>query len=154
MAKIFVNKELNLAQEGEVWSSSNGATRRTLAIINKIDGKEKQKTFRAQLGTLDKGNHSFIFINEDKKEDERVFGIFLNSKYSYEVIEGEELFSNFSLGGPGNSCSRFGIYKPGTKLRVNTYQNRREPSYFELTKEKGWIEIPAYEVNLEYFQDI
>lgn len=95
MAKIYSNIELSLDQQGEIWSASNGATRRTLVLINKIN-EQPGNFFRAKLGTLDKGNHSFIFINEEKGNDERVLGLFLNSDYAYQVLEGKELFVNHS----------------------------------------------------------
>ncbi len=121
MAKIYSNIELSLDQQGEIWSASNGATRRTLVVINKIN-EQPGIYFRAKLGTLDKGNHSFIFINEEKDNDERVLGLFLNSDYGYQVLEGKELFSNYSSGGYGNSCSQFGIYELGSLLEINTYK--------------------------------
>jgi hypothetical protein len=144
MAKIYSNIELNLAEQGEIWKECNGATRRTLVVINKISEK-RGKCFRAKLGTLDKGRHSFIFINEERGVDNRILGIFLNDEYAYKLLEGEKLFSNYSLGGYGNSCSQFGIYGLGTLLEVNTYKNRNTPSFFRLT-EDGWVEVPAYEV--------
>lgn len=152
MAKIHSNVELNLDQENEIWRAQNGATRRTLAVINKI--KEQPGTFfRAKLGTLNKGNHSFIFINEEKDNDDRIIGIFLNDYCGFTVLEGEELFGNCSTGGPGNSCSKFGIYKLGTLLEVHTYKYRRTPSYYRLT-ENGWENVPAYEVHSSEIEEV
>ena len=145
MAKIYSNIELNLEQQGEIWIASNGSTRRTLVIINKIN-EQKGNVFRAKIGTLNKGNHSFIFLNEETGEDNRVLGLFLNTSYSYQVLEGNELFSNYSEGGQGNSCSKFGIYEIGTLLEVNTYKNRNTSSYYRLTDE-GWVQVPVNEVN-------
>jgi hypothetical protein len=153
MAKIYSNIELSLDQQGEIWSASNGATRRKLVIINNITD-QPGNYFRAKLGTLDKGNHSFIFINkENGNDDERVLGIFLNSSYAYQVLEGKELFTNCSSGGYGNSCSQFGIYEIGTLLEVNTYKNRNTPSYYRLT-ENGWIDVPVHEVNLSEIEEV
>lgn len=152
MAKIYSNIELSLDQQGEIWSASNGATRRTLVVINKIN-EQPGNYFRAKLGTLDKGNHSFIFINEEKGNDERVLGLFLNSDYAYQVLEGKELFSNYSSGGYGNSCSQFGIYEMGTLLEVNTYKNRNTPSYYRLT-ESGWVNVPVHEVNTSEIEEV
>lgn len=152
MAKIYSNIELSLDQQGEIWSASNGATRRTLVVINKIN-EQPGNYFRAKLGTLDKGKHSFIFINEEKGTDERILGLFLNSDYAYQVLEGKELFTNYSSGGSGNSCSQFGIYEVGTLLEVNTYKNRNTPSYYRLT-ESGWIDVPAHEVNPSEIEEV
>lgn len=152
MAKIYSNIELSLDQQGKIWSATNGATRRTLVVINKIN-EQPGIYFRAKLGTLDKGNHSFIFINEEKDNDERVLGLFLNYHYGYQVLEGKELFSNYSSGGYGNSCSQFGIYELGTLLEINTYKNRNTPSYYRLT-ESGWVNVPVYEVNPSEIEEV
>lgn len=153
MSKIYSNIELSLDQQGEIWSASNGATRRTLIVINKIN-EEPGNYFRAKLGTLNKGNHSFIFINDENgNDDERILGLFLNSDYAYQVLEGKELFTNYSSGGYGNSCSQFGIYEVGTLLEVNTYKNRNTPSYYRLT-ESGWIDVPVHEVNPSEIEEV
>lgn len=152
MAKIYSNIELSLDQQGEIWSAANGATRRTLLVINKIN-EQPGNYFRAKLGTLDKGNHSFIFINEEKDNDERVLGLFLNSDYGYQVLEGKELFSNYSSGGYGNSCSQFGLYELGTLLEINTYKNRNTPSYYRLT-ESGWVNVPVHEVYTSEIEEV
>lgn len=144
MTKIFSNIELNLHNEGEIWKASNGATRRTLMVINKIN-HPTTNVFYGKLGFLDKGNHSFIFINEDKTNKNDVLGLFLNSDYGYQVIEGNEIFSNESVGGVGNSCSKFGIYSVGTILEVNSYKNRNTPKYFKLN-ENGWVNVPVYDM--------
>jgi RecA/RadA recombinase len=152
MAKIYSNIELSLDKQGEIWSACNGATRRTLVVINEIN-EQPGVMFRAKLGTLNKGNHSFIFINEEKGTDERVLGIFLNNAYAYRVLEGKELFGTYSSGGYGNSCSRFGIYEVGALLEVNSYKNRNTPSYYRLT-EGGWIDVPIYQVNPSEIEDV
>jgi len=152
MAKIYSNIELSLDNQGEIWSASNGATKRTLVVINKIN-KQPGLMFRAKLGTLDKGNHSFIFINEDKGDDNRILGLFLNSSYAYQVLDGKELFTNYSSGGYGNSCSQFGIYEVGTLLEVNTYKNRNTPSYYRMT-DNGWVDVPVHEVNPSEIEEV
>jgi hypothetical protein len=135
---IFCNKDLT-GEENE-WGAQNGATRRTLVLINKA--KVEGRKFNAQLGKLDKGNHSFIFINQPKPDDKRVVGIFLNSSYGYSIMEEHSpdnpvIFENSSYGGPGNSESKFGIYKVGTLIRENSYKNRRGYDYYKLGNE-GW----------------
>lgn len=153
MSKIYSNIKLNLDKQGEIWSMSNGATRRTLVIINKTQ-QLPGLSFRGKLGFLDKGNHSFIFINEDdKRSDERILGLFLNDTYAFQVLEGKELFANYSLGGYGNSCSKFGIYEVGALIEVNTYKNRNTPSYYQLTDD-GWGKINAYEVNPSEIEEV
>lgn len=152
MAKIYSNVILNLEKQGEIWNVSNGKTRRTLVVVNKIN-EQSGNFFRAKLGTLDKGNHSFIFINEEKFDDDRVLGIFLNNAYAYQIISGREIYSNCSSGGYGNSCSQFGIYEVNTILEVNTYKNRNTPSYYRLS-ENGWIDVPAYEINPSEIKEV
>jgi hypothetical protein len=144
---VFFNKQIDFSNE-TVWQRQNGATRRTLVLINKIRGLgEADKIENAKVGFLNKGNHAFIFINPPDKgqHDDRILGIFLNSKYGYSVLEGEELYGNYSQGGPGNSCSQFGIYTPGTLIEVDTYKHRTTPRYYRLT-ETGWIEVPPHEL--------
>ena len=153
MAKVFFNQRLNFTIQGEIWRAKNGATRRDLKLINKVSSDKNVDFIEAQLGKLDKGNHSFIFINEPKKSDNRILGVFLNSEYAYDVVEGKEIFSNYSSGGPGNSCSQFGIYELGTLLKVHTYKNRRPASYYRLTEE-GWQYIENHEVEQSEMEDI
>lgn len=154
MSKIYSNIELHLDQQGVIWSASNGATRRSLVVINKTTTNEEHGNyFRAQLGFLDKGNHSFIFINEEKGNDERILGLFFNTNCAYQILEGKELFANYSSGGGGNSCSRFGIYEVGTLLEVNTYKNRNTPSYYRLT-ESGWVYVPVHEVYTSSIEEV
>ena len=154
MAKIIANQNLDLSIQGEIWSASNGATRRTLIIINKTSGYEVPRSeFLAQIAFLDKGNHSFIFLNESKQDDKRILGLFLNTSYSFDLVSGKELFSNTSSGGYGNSCSKFGLYEVGAILKEHTYRGRSTPTYHLLT-EDGWTEIPPYEVEGEDIQEL
>lgn len=152
MAKIFCNINLDFSKE-VMWKAQNGATRRTLVVINKCISDKETNTFEARLGYLDKGNHSFIFINAPKNNDNRILGLFLNNSYSYDVIEGTEIYSNYSLGGYGNSCSKFGIYTLGTILEVYTYKFRNTSSYFKLT-ENGWVNLKPYEIPGTEIQEI
>jgi len=152
MAKIFCNINLDFSKE-VMWEAQNGATRRTLVVINKCISDKETNTFEAHLGYLDKGNHSFIFINAPKNNDNRILGLFLNDSYSYDVIEGTEIYSNYSLGGYGNSCSKFGIYTLGTILEVYTYKFRNTSSYFKLT-ENGWVNLKPYEIPGTEIQEI
>lgn len=59
MTKIYSNIELSLDQQGEIWSASNGATRRTLVelvkdhyeiALKRMEEKRKEKDLQA--GTL------------------------------------------------------------------------------------------------------
>ena len=134
---VHCNVDLNAE---EAWRAKNGATRRTLKVINKagVEGKR----FQAQLGTLNKGNHSFIFINKPNVGDNRIMGLFVNSAQGYEVVEEHSpenaaVFENSSYGGPGNSCSQFGIYQIGTVLAEFTYKGRQGKNYWVLNK-NGW----------------
>ncbi len=139
MPLIHFNKNLNFA-DNIIWSAKNGAKRRHLQLINKVISSENINTVNAKIGVLDKGNHSFIFLNEPRPNDERILGIFLNSGYGYSIISGTEIFTNSSVGGYGNSESKFGVYEPGTILEVHTYKHRRPSTYFKLTL-NGWITV-------------
>jgi len=96
------------------------------------------------LGFLEKGNHAFIFLNAANAAEKRSFGIFLNDTYGYTCLEGEEIFSAESIGGPGNSASKFGIYAVGTLIKEHTYKNRREARYWRLEL-TGWKEVAIEE---------
>jgi len=154
MATVHFATTLSLDTEGTVWSASNGATRRKLQIINKLPaGSGQVKTIDCQVGTLDKGNHSFIFLNPAKPEDKRILGVYTNTSYGYSVVEGTEIYGNYSSGGPGNSCSQFGIYEVGTILKIATYKNRRPPYYVKFEK-TGWVEVPSHEIEIEEQSEI
>lgn len=147
MAKIFFDTDLPETANGEIaWSAKNGATRRELKLVNKLgrDIPSQTKCLEASVGTLDKGNHAFIFLNEPKASDSRVLGIALNSAYAYTVVEGKELYTNTSSGGYGNSCSQFGVYELGVVLKHHSYKNRRGATYVRLT-ENGWVRVEAHE---------
>jgi hypothetical protein len=153
--KLFINNSmLPLNQEGKVWEAQNGATRRTLVVINKIAVSDGQVNFiDCSLGFLDKGNHSFIFINPNKFNDDRILGLFLNRECGFKVVEGNEMYSNNSIGGYGNSESKFGIYEVGTIIEVTTYKNRKTPTYYKLTTD-GWVNLGVYEVAVNEITEI
>ena len=146
--RLFVNEEIQGAggtrESQNVWSAQNGATRRTLVVINTT--KQEGKELKVDVGTLDKGNHSFIFLNPEKKSDtNRVVGLFLNRSYGYTVVEEHspedaEIYTASSVGGYGNSESKFGLYKVGTILAVHSYKHRQGDTYWKLT-ESGWEEL-------------
>ena len=139
MSKVFFNEKIE-----KEWSAQNGAKRRTLLVANKLDKTiEENKPIICRIGFLNKGNHSFIFVNEDKfKNETKVLGVFVNSSYGYSVVEKDspenaEIFTASSFGGYGNSESKIGIYKEGTLLKIHTYKNRTDPSFCKLTQ-NGW----------------
>jgi hypothetical protein len=140
MARIFLNK--NIEGNGRVWSAKNGATRTELVLIlNDQDfpnGVNRTKEIVGSIGFLDKGNHSFIFINKEKKKNSNsTVGVFLNSAYSFSLESGKELYSNYSSGGSGNSCSKFGVYTAGSIIKEHTYKHRTPSTYYILRKD-GW----------------
>jgi hypothetical protein len=151
--KVYLMEKLKF-EEGEVlWTRKNGATRRTLSLINKSNIKgEHQVIEGVSLGYLDKGNHSFIFINNEKNPNNKIVGIALCSDYGYRVVKGTELYTSSSVGGYGNSESRFGIYEVGTILAYDTYKSRRGELYYKLTPE-GWIFL-GYDTPIEEDGDV
>jgi len=191
MATIFLNA--GIAATERPWSAKNGATRRELVLVNKT-GREVAagEALNASLGFLDKGNHSFIFLNPQRGEDSRVLGIFLCDSYGYRVVGREvpdgywsyqepfvsgydpdpeavkardewrarrdeylsrlretELYTASSVGGYGNSESRFGVYRPGTVIAVASYKGRQGETFSRLDPEKGWVslgvDVPLWE---------
>ncbi len=131
MPTIYFNHKL----EGNetIWDASNGATRQNLFVINKM-GKDflLSEKVVCSVGFLDKGKHSFIFLNPPKGGDNRILGVFLCASYGYRLVKGKALYENSSVGGSGNSESKFGIYELGTILA--------EDSFWELTLE-GWRKL-------------
>ena len=142
---IYFNQKLS--EEEKAWSAKNGATRRELVVINKLGIEvESDSGVNCRIGKLDKGNHSFLFLNPG--HDDRTLGVFLLNGYGYTVKEGQEVWTASSVGGYGNSVSRVGIYEVGALIYTHTYKNRKAGSYYRLT-EKGWEEVPAHEVEKE-----
>ncbi|NMB01406.1 MAG: hypothetical protein GX971_07825 [Firmicutes bacterium] len=155
MAKVWISERLDFSVE-RVWTACNGATRRRLVVVNKLNLNTEGKTINcveASLGYLDKGKHSFIFLNPPRPNDKRVLGLFLCSGYGYRVIEGDELYTASSVGGPGNSESRFGVYAPGTLIACASYKMRRGESFYRLDPENGWVylghDIPLSENEIQ-----
>lgn len=153
MAKVWLSEKLNFGNE-RIWTACNEATRRRLVVVNKLGPIGENVNFvEAQLGFLNKGNHSFIFINPPRKDDDRILGLFLCRGYGYRIIEGEELFTASSIGGPGNSESRFGVYAPGTLIACASYKMRRGESFYRLDPENGWVylghDIPLSENEIQ-----
>ncbi len=154
--KLFVNVELN--ENERAWEAQNGATRRTLVIVNKTGKRIIPDEFVfVNVGTLDKGNHSFIFLNNPVsgvKTEAEVLGLFLNKQYGYKCLnEEDEIYAKSSVGGYGNSESKMGLYKLGAIIKVNTYKNRRGYHYYKLT-ENGWKylgqDVPLEEKEIKY----
>ena len=146
--KLFTNQEIQAAgktrESQKVWFAQNGATRRALVLINTTI--QEGKILKVDIGTLDKGNHSFIFLNPENKSDpNRIVGLFLNKSYGYTVVEehsprNAEIYASSSIGGYGNSESKFGLYQVGTILAVHSYKHRQGDTYWKLT-ESGWEEL-------------
>jgi len=138
--RILINatSSLNYGEE-KIWSAKNGATRRTLILVDKI-GIEENSPIKGELGYLDKGNHSFIFLNKEKKFSDKIIGIFLCSEYGYRVVSGKEIYSAYSQGGYGNSESKFGIYEVGTIIAADSYKSRNGETFYKLTP-MGWEEL-------------
>ena len=211
--RVSFNIELDFSKE-KVWAAKNGATKRTLIVVSKIGNVGKTDIIRAKVGYLDKGSHSFIFLNpEDGYKKDEMIGIFLCSEYGYRIVNSSELttlpegfifvdkkiykvnkkndytrpnvywaggilrdyytgandlhsnseinyerghfldspfvfyeykwikgelFSNSSVGGYGNSESKFGIYSVGAILAANSYKSRQGETFWELTP-GGWL---------------
>jgi hypothetical protein len=136
--KVIFNRSLNFDRLKErIWSAQNGATRRTLVVVSKLklQAEDAQSIF-AQVGWLDKGNHSFIFLNPERKDSRKIVGLFLCSGYGYSVVKGTELYTASSVGGYGNSESRFGLYEPGTIIAESSYKNRQGEDYYRLTSDR------------------
>lgn len=148
---ILVNKILNIDDKVKFYAR-NGATRRILKLIIEDDveiindnNKGQSVIKNAEILVMNDKYESIIKVINSGKYENKYIGIFLNSEYGYDVITEKspddcEIFSASSVGGYGNSQSKFGIYKVGTILKVHTYKFRTPATYYRLT-ESGWIEI-------------
>lgn len=141
---IYFNLELDFSIE-QTWAAANGATRRVLRLINKTAAESNTSQINGDISYLDKDRVSFIFINPARKEDDKIVGVFLCNTYGYDVVSGRELYSNSSIGGPGNSCSKFGIYELGTVIEEFSYKNRMPSAFYKLTG-SGWVNIQEHEL--------
>lgn len=145
--KVFFN--FKLPSKERAWEANNGATRRTLVIVNKMCREiPSRELVDCRLGFLNKGNHSFVFVfdNPGKPGDDRVMGVFMDRGYGLRVHRGKEVFSACSTGGPQNSESTFGIYEAGTILALDSYASRQGESFVKLDPVKGWIDVPMEEI--------
>lgn len=127
-----------------IWEAKNGATRNHLKIISEITTCPTSKPLfstRAQLNFFIKNNSAFIIVANGTTDNTPCanVGIFMVGRggYGYKVKTGAELFTASSIGGPGNSESKFGIYLPGTIIAVNSFNNRDGEQYYALST-TGW----------------
>ena len=136
-----------------VWRQKNGATRKELLVVNKLGVNIPQNMpVQCSLGTLEKNKKAYLFINKNA-QDNRVFGVFLNSYCGFTLKDGEAVFEADSTGGYGNSQSKMGVYKVGALVAVHSYKNRGGDVFYRLT-EKGWVEISDMEMFEQEIQEI
>lgn len=191
MSIVFFSSAL--PADESAWERSNGATRRVLKVVNKLGTDLPAGVpIRASLGFLDKGNHSFIFINPENRPDDRIFGGFLNSDYGFKILDWETrqelefphselwregactnktlpleykaddlerygltlkrvqgdtrcIYQNSSVGGYGNSESKFAIIRPEVLICCASYKNRQSPTYYKFTEE-GFTQVEPDQV--------
>ena len=137
MAKIFCNCSI---EAGKNVSLKNGATKRLLLICNKMSTNiEANVPFNGKIGTLIKGNTSFIFINDEDKgrKDDRTLFILADDGYGIDFSQKEPIYYQTSTGGYGNSQSTIAILNYGTLIEFHSYKNRSE-SRFCFCGEKGY----------------
>lgn len=153
MAKIFLNR--SIAKDG-TYSLKNGATRRLLLVINKINKDiECNVPFQGSIGTLEKGNASFIFVNEEKRKDDRIIFVFTDNGYGVSFHNEAPIFSATSIGGYGNSESTIAILNEGTLIECNSYKNRTESDFYLTDKEQGFVKVSLEEaISMLHSEDI
>ena len=141
MAKVFIFR--GFSGTGRVWNAKNGATRRELVfIVNEKDFPEdievpEDHPVIGKVGFLDKGNHSFVFLNKSEKDD-TVIGIFKNADEGDIIFPKDKvIFQAESHGGYGGRWSTLAVVKEGAFVEVTTYKNRRPSTYYRLTP-NGW----------------
>ena len=151
MSKIYVNKCI---ESGGSYALKNGATKRLLLVINKTGRDiEANIPFIGRVGTLEKANTSFVFINEarpENKDDQELF-VFVDSKYGVTFFNEDPIFYASSRGGYGNSKSTIAVLKKGTVIKCHSYKNRNEADFL-ITDDKGFTDIPLSEI-MEFIRD-
>lgn len=145
MSIIFVNRSL---KRDETYSMRNGATKRLLLVINKTGRDiEYNVPFNGSIGTLEKGNTAFIFINSEKRKDDKTLFVFIDGCYGVSLYK-EPIFLAVSTGGYGNSESTIAVCSENTLLEKHSYKNRTESDFVITNKEKGFVEISLPEAML------
>jgi len=141
---IYLSRPIAIS-EGVIWEACNGATRQRLLLIAKglPSSEEEVISLECRVGFLNKGKHSFIFLNPGHTPE--TLGLFLCRDYGYTVVsdrspKGACLFEASSVGGYGNSESKFGIYRVGTVIAVHSYKHRQGDSYWRLNPD-GWVNL-------------
>ena len=139
MAKIFLNRSI---AKNETCSIRNGATKRLLLIINKTGQDiEYNVPFNGSIGTLEKGNTSFVFINTEKQTDNKILFVFIDNCYGVSLHNEEPIFFAVSTGGYGNSESTVAVCLENTLIEKHSYKNRTESDFVITNKEKGFLEV-------------
>lgn len=152
--KIFVNQSL---EKGGKIELQNGATRRTLMVVNKTGADiEANIAFEGAIGTLNKGNHSFIFLNTPNKksrDDERTMFVLADAGYGIDVYYSADhpddtpvKFLETSVGGYGNSCSTIAVIEGEQIIEYFSYKHRTSSAYEKTDSEKGFIPIKIEDV--------
>jgi hypothetical protein len=134
---VYCNCNLNA---GDSLTLRNGATRRSLVLVNKTGADIHADTgFDARVGVLHKGNHFFVFLNVGKTEEDRY--ILVDDGYGVSIHEKDPIDIDTSTGGPGNSESTLAVLSRGTLIERNSYKNRRG-STFLLCGSNGFEKVP------------
>ena len=148
---IIVNE--HLPNEERAWAASNGVTRRNLVVVNKLNIEIPANTFvKGRVGVLDKGNHSFIFLNKPKLLIKKR-AIVLNRGCGFDILneqgqEVEPLYSASSIGGYGNSKSKMAILD-GDKvayIQYHTYKMRHGYIYEKYIPSSGFKDVGVEEL--------
>lgn len=99
-------------------------------------------SIHAQFSWFQKGHHTFLFLNPVRKSihDERVYGIFINDMYGYEVIEGEEInvfeYEHHRKRDVRNLTFKAGVYRIGVTIQLYS-STGLNGKCFKLTR-NGW----------------
>lgn len=146
--RIFVNRDICKDDKKEL---KNGATKRTLVVINKTGQDIKDnEAFEGVVGTLNKGNHSFVFLNkptEKSRKNNRTIFVLIDGNYGVKIKDENKIkFINTSVGGQGNSKSTIAVIEGETLIENYSYKNRSSSWYRKTDLEKGFVEIPIEDV--------
>lgn len=147
------NPDGNSSHVDAVWEQQSAKKQRSLVVANKLAKVLPANTpVKCLLGWLTKGNHAFVYLNQpDESEPDKTNGLFLSDKFDYVVVNNDNKhnYTIFERGSLMNGTSaedledfqgykRFGLYKLGAKIKVDTDEDT--DTIYELTL-TGWNKL-------------
>ena len=147
---VVFNRKISAEERAYFYKA--GATRQNLLIINKLGREIEANTpIDARLGHLDKGKHSFLFVNPGKSK--KTLGVLVDTGYLFEVVRGSVWHGTSEA---ALEEGIIGIFEPGAVIKDWTYKRRQGCYYWHFDgkewkrlDEAGAIEAGIVDVDIE-----